>query len=222
MRGRNGAVYRQAALSIHSQLLELQHDASSNNENEDMKSATSSLLPFDEKDLLAIRLLPAEFARAAGVSKQTVSRWIKQDKITLGADGRLDPNVAMRQVIKNSTPGRVRARFVKQAYSDMAGLREEASRASILEEQLAEARNRVSFLEGFAKEQDLCNEVFLDLLVDAAETLSSRAAEGRDSLRSLLEEIGDEASLAAGERLNNIFIDVDLNTSMALDRRTVR
>ena len=180
-------------------------------ENQTPETAVSSLLPFDEKDLLAIRLLPAEFARAAGVSKQTVSRWIQQDKITLGADGRLDPNVAMRQVLKNSTPGRVRARLVKQAYSDMAGLREEASRAAILEEQLAEAKDRISFLEGFSEEQELINEIFLDLLVDAAEAVSARAAEGRDSLRSLLEEISDEASLAAGERLGNIFLDVDLD-----------
>ena len=184
-------------------------------ENQTPETAVSSLLPFDEKDLLSIRLLPAEFARAAGVSKQTVSRWIQQDKITLGADGRLDPNVAMRQVLKNSTPGRVRARLVKQAYSDMAGLREEASRASILEEQLAEANDRIAFLEGFSEEQDLAGEIFIELLVEAVESVRSRAAEGREALQSLLEEIRDNASIRAGERVGNIFLPdlgVDLDT----------
>lgn len=88
----------------------------------------------------------------------------------------------------------------------MAGLREEASRASILEEQLAEAKDRIAFLEGFSEEQDLSGEIFIDLLVEAAESVRSRAAEGREALQSLLEEIRDNASIRAGERLGNIFL----------------
>lgn len=101
----------------------------------------SPLLPFAESDLLAVRLLPAEFARAICVSKQTVSRWIKGDKITLGCDGRLDPNVAMRQVLRNGDPGRTRARLLRQAMTEVAELREAAARLPLVEQQLAELRN---------------------------------------------------------------------------------
>ena len=67
--------------------------------------AGSSLLPFAESDMLAVRLLPAEFARTVGVSRQTVSQWIKQGKVTLGADGRLDPTRAFRQLLRPLPPG---------------------------------------------------------------------------------------------------------------------
>ena len=53
--------------------------------------ARRSTLPFDMADMIAVRLLPAQFARMVGVSKQSVSKWIRAGKVTLGPDGRLDP-----------------------------------------------------------------------------------------------------------------------------------
>lgn len=96
-----------------------------------------SPLPFDERDLLAVRLLPAEFSRVVGVSKQTVSRWIRDEKVTLGADGRLDPTKAFRQLLRTGNPGRIRARLVRQAFADMADLRAQAARANELALQVA-------------------------------------------------------------------------------------
>ena len=99
--------------------------------------APQSSLPFAEADLLAVRLLPSEFARAVGVSKQCVSLWIKAEKVTLGADGRLNPQVAMRQLLRNGNPGRIRARLFRQAFADLADLRAEAARADDLTQRLA-------------------------------------------------------------------------------------
>lgn len=78
----------------------------------------------DSKELLRVRILPAEFARLLGVSKQTVSRWIAADKITVNAlDGRLDVQKAVDQVIRNTDAGRLRARVLRQAVEDVRSLR---------------------------------------------------------------------------------------------------
>lgn len=89
-------------------------------------------LPFAEVELLAVRLRPAEFARAIGTTKQSVSRWIKDGKVTLGADGRLNPTKAMRELLRTGDPGRIRASLVRHALSDMGDLRAQANRADDL------------------------------------------------------------------------------------------
>ena len=96
-----------------------------------------SLLPFDPADLVAMRVLPSEFARMVGVSKQSVSQWIKQGKVTLGPDGRLDPHKAAREVMQRTDPARLRARVFKDA---MAGTDELRSRVRTLERQLVQQR----------------------------------------------------------------------------------
>lgn len=93
-----------------------------------------SLLPFDPADLVAMRVLPAEFARMVGVSKQSVSQWIKQGKVTLGPDGRLDPHKASREVLQRTDPARLRARVFKDA---MAGADQLRGKVRDLEQQLA-------------------------------------------------------------------------------------
>ena len=75
-------------------------------------------LPFDPKDMLSIRVTPAQFARMCGVSKQAVSGWKKRGIITIGPDGKLDPSRAAQQVIRNTDPARLRARVFKEAVED--------------------------------------------------------------------------------------------------------
>lgn len=111
----------------------------------DKKSATTdgakmrpSLLPFDPADLIAMRMLPSEFARIVGVSKQSVSQWIKRGTITLGPDGRLNPKIASREVMANTDPARLRARVFKQASASHEELRQ---RVRELEAELADERD---------------------------------------------------------------------------------
>jgi hypothetical protein len=85
----------------------------------------STSLPFDMADMIAVRLLPAQFARVVGVSKQSVSKWIHAGKVTLGPDGRLDPVKAIQEVLKNTAPTRLRARIFRQAMEGADAMRVE-------------------------------------------------------------------------------------------------
>lgn len=87
--------------------------------------ARRSTLPFDLADMIAVRLLPAQFARVVGVSKQSVSKWIRAGKVTLGPDGRLDPVHAIQEVLKNTAPTRLRARIFRQAMQGGDAMRAE-------------------------------------------------------------------------------------------------
>lgn len=91
-------------------------------------------MPFDPAELVALRVLPAQFARMCEVSKQTVSQWIKRGIVTLGPDGKLDPAVAGRQVIERTNPIKLRARVFRHA---TAGLDELRARVRELEQELA-------------------------------------------------------------------------------------
>lgn len=110
------------------------------------QNGTQSLFAFDPADLMSVRVLPAEFSRMIGASKQSVSRWIREGKLTLGVDGRLNPSAAMRQLARTCDPGRFRVRLIKQAVSDMRETTERAGRADQLEQELVAARREVARL----------------------------------------------------------------------------
>lgn len=81
------------------------------------------LFESDDIDLSHIRVRPSEFARMMGCSKQAVSIWIRNGKVVLGGDGRLDPSQAIAQLLKNSNPNQLRLKALsplirKQRQSD--------------------------------------------------------------------------------------------------------
>lgn len=100
------------------------------------KTTGQPLLPFNESELLRVKILPSEFARSLNVHKSTVSRWLKNGTIAAGADGRIDPQRAVRQLLRNGDPGRFRSRLIRQAFGDLSDLRAQADRAADLERQL--------------------------------------------------------------------------------------
>lgn len=87
--------------------------------------ARRSTLPFDLAEMIAVRLLPAQFARVVGVSKQSVSKWIRAGKVTLGPDGRLDPVAGIQEVLNKTAPTRLRARIFRQAMQGADAMRAE-------------------------------------------------------------------------------------------------
>lgn len=164
-----------------------------NTSKTDLQPALS--LSFAEVGRLRVR--PAEFARMVSVSRQTVSQWIAQGKVTLGADGRLDPSIAAGQVVRNSDPTRLRARVLKEAVQDSASLRR---RVAELEAALAAARARLAFLEEFSDnciraEDLLLAELANDAALDVLRSITDRTARLR-----YLEEMRDRADIRAEGR----------------------
>lgn len=141
-----------------------------------------------------MRVRPSEFSRMIGVSRQTVSQWIRHGKVTLGSDGRLDPQAAAQQVVRNSDPTRLRARVLKEVVGDVSGLRR---RIVALEEDIASARNRIAFLDQFCRDSERIDDVLLGLICDA---LCDLAALPDNAARLLmLEDLRDRAAIIAGE-----------------------
>ncbi|MFN3544937.1 MAG: hypothetical protein ACK4UX_08820, partial [Thiobacillus sp.] len=147
----------------------------------DAGQASLSGLP-DAPELLRIRILPAQFARVLGVSKQSVSRWVKDGWVTLGADGRLDPTVAVNQLLRRCDPGRMRARWLRQAVGDIQDLRTALAaaeaRADAAVAELAETRANLAACDRWNDSAELAAELFRDAIVEANAEL--RAAETSD------------------------------------------
>lgn len=160
---------------------------------------TSASLPFlaDAPELLRVRILPAEFARLLGVSRQTVSRWIKESKVTVNLlDGRLDVQTAVQQVLRNTDPGRLRARVLRQAVEDVQQLRAAAAladeRVSAVSAELDEARKKIAYLDAYAKDGDCMFDEFKRLITEREADL--RATMDSDAWRALIEKSELEAA----------------------------
>lgn len=110
----------------------------------ELLDARPVLLPFDPKDLLSIRVRPAQFASMCSVSRQTVSQWARKGWITTGADGLVDPVAATRQLLKRADPARIRARIFREATATQGQLR---ARIRELETALAQAREHGEWRE---------------------------------------------------------------------------
>lgn len=144
--------------------------------SDDQKRQASLSCLVDAPELLKVRVLPAEFARVLGVSKQAVSRWIAAGKVSINpVDGRLDVQTAVQQVLRNTDPGRMRARVLRAAIADVQELRAAAALAdervaaiqTEMGAQLAEAQRRVKYLEGFAADLDCLLEHVLKLVIES-------------------------------------------------------
>ena len=153
------------------------------------------LLPFDAKDMdrAGLRLLPAEFARLMGVSRQSVSKWISGGKILLGVDGRLDPRAAVRQLLRNSDPARLRSKVLAPLLSETDALR---ARVASLENELARARDERDFDAGANAELVAQWGALLFRLRDEWAELRAMpplaALEALDAWRSAAEEAGGD------------------------------
>ncbi|MEW6415898.1 MAG: hypothetical protein AB1482_11655 [Pseudomonadota bacterium] len=179
----------------------------------------------DHPELLRVRLMPAQFARALGVSKQSVSRWVRDGWVTLAADGRLDPSVAIGQLLRRCDPGRLRARWLRQAVTDVQALREAAASAdervaavaAELGAQLVAAQRRIEYLEFFAADLDCMLERVLKLVVESE--LALRATPDADAWAELVVRI----EAAAAETCDDTDLDaLDAAAADALAALTAR
>lgn len=162
---------------------------------------TPSTLPFDPTYLTqGIRVRPAQFARMCNVSKQAVSGWVREGKITLFPDGTLDPARAARQVIANSDPSRLRARIFKCVTEDVITLRR---KIIDLEMELQKSGERCDYLESFNTELIRCSDLFMRLLIEREADI--RAILDNHSFAGFLEALDDEVALIVGEEVAKDF-----------------
>lgn len=155
-----------------------------------MNDLQSSLLPAAD---LNIRVRPAQFARMIGVSKQCVSQWIKQGKVTIGPDGRLNPNKAADEVMRHSDPGRLRAKLLRPLVDDSATLRRQIHER---DRQIQTLHARIDYLDGFCREIEDAEQFLIARLVPRRwDTLRALAA---DQISDALSDLLDEALLAVG------------------------
>lgn len=119
--------------------------------NPDCTTPKTGILPFasGELDRSGLRLTRAEFSRFLNVSKQAVGEWVTAGKITLGADGRLDPRQAVSQLLRNTDPARLRAKVLEPLSRDIGRLQQ---RVTEMEKALAQSDENASFHEESAGE----------------------------------------------------------------------
>jgi len=156
----------------------------------------------DVKSLMAIRVRPAQAARLFGVSRQSMSQWIKKGWLTINPiDGRLDLQHATDQILKHADLGRIRAPFLKSIVSDMNRLVDQAGKAIELEGDLRAARARIAELDRELRFIGNWLELFDGLLL-ANESLL-RATTGPDEWRAAQQELLEQAEFTAIEALDN-------------------
>lgn len=101
-------------------------------------------LTFESSDLekAGIRVTRADFSRIMGCSKQAVTEWVKSGRITLGADGRIDPRQAVHSLLATGDPARLRAKFLAPLIQSLTAAHE---RIAALSNELTDAREEAEF-----------------------------------------------------------------------------
>lgn len=125
------------------------------------KSLSLGFESSEDAMLAGIRARPADLARLFDVTKQTVSNWVKDGRIILGVDGRVDPRVAVSRLIATGDPARLRAVFLKPLVTELADARR---RIAGLEQAVAQARDDAKFHEHSASEFNALVERFQSIL----------------------------------------------------------
>lgn len=125
------------------------HTASTDADREAGTAGAGPLLPFapGELDRVGPRMRQTDFAKVMGVSKQTVSQWVKEGKIKLRADGLVDAEAAVRQLVRNLDPARLRARLLAPVVAELREARareaELLAKIAALQAQLARRRDEL-------------------------------------------------------------------------------
>lgn len=166
--------------------------------NPDCATQKTGVLPFAPGDLdrSGLRLTRAEFARFLDVSKQAVGEWVTSGKITLGADGRLDPRQAVSQLLRNADPARLRAKVLAPLVRDIGKLH---LRIAELEKTLAQSDENATFHEECSDELAAQLNAIDRHLLDERDALALLPADKViDGLIAWLKRVSEEGTAVTG------------------------
>lgn len=166
--------------------------------NLDCATQKTGTLPFASGDLdrSGLRLTRAEFARFLSVSKQAVGEWVTSGKITLGADGRLDPRQAVSQLLRNTDPARLRAKVLEPLSRDIGRLQQ---RVAELEAELARVKEDAEYHEEVSGELAAQLNAFDNHLADERNVLVSLSSNKViDGIAAWLKRISEDGIAVAG------------------------
>jgi hypothetical protein len=167
--------------------------------NPDCASQKTGILPFASGDLdrSGLRLTRAEFSRFLGVSKQAVGEWVTAGKITLGADGRLDPRQAVSQLLRNSDPARLRAKVLEPLFRDIGKLQKQVADFEVA---LASADENATFHEECANELAAQQNAFNKHLHEERDVLARLSANKViDGIMTWWNRVFEDGTAAAGD-----------------------
>lgn len=151
--------------------------------------------------LAGIRVRPADLARLFGVTKQAVSSWVKEGRVILGVDGRVDPRDAINRLLSTGDPARLRAFFLKPLVTEVTAARQ---RLAALEAALVVARENSDFYESSAAGlSQLFDALMLNLELEWSELRKLPADEGLAALLTWL-----DVSLKHGVDHETIILDM--------------
>lgn len=164
----------------------------------DSTTPKTGVLPFapGELDRSGLRLTRAEFGRFLGVSKQAVGEWVTAGKITLGADGRLDPRQAVSQLLRNTDPARLRAKVLAPLSRDIGRLQK---KVADMEVALASADENAAFHEDCAMElAGQLNSLERHLIDDRGVLITLSADKVIDGIADWMKRVSEDGTTAAG------------------------
>jgi len=150
------------------------------------------LLPFGSSlpSVASVRVLPAQFARLMGCSKQAVSNWVKSGRVILGPDGRLEPSAAFKRLMETGDPTKLRAKVLRPMVEHLEQYRR---RIVDLEAALGESHRTIAELRlevEAAEEDNNFNESSAAGFSDIFDLLQSQIAEAWPVLVELPENGG--------------------------------
>ena len=165
------------------------------------KSLSFGFESTDAAMLAGIRVRPADLARLLGVTKSAVSTWVKDGRVILGVDGRVDPRDAINRLLSTGDPARLRAFFLKPLVTELTAARQ---RLAALENELAIARDDSEFHESSAAGMlELFHALGANLDLEWSELRKLPAEQGLAALLSWL-----NISLEHGVEPGSLIVDM--------------